>query len=125
MYYVCIENNQFVGSFNYEPNVPAEVEVIEITDQDYINITELKTYYFDIATKTVKAYARDHIDQLAREKAQESINTENREFLNSTDWKVLRHIRQKALGIPTSLSEEAYLALEQQRTQAAARIVNN
>ena len=125
MYYVCLENNELIGSFNYEPSVPDEVEVVEITDQDHANITELKTHYFDIATKTVRAHAQDHIDRLDREKAQDLINAENREFLNSTDWKVLRHIRQKALGIPTSLSEEDYLALEQQRTQAAARIVNN
>lgn len=125
MYYVCVENDQFVGSFNYEPNVPNGVEVIAITDQDHINITDLKTHYFDLGTKTVKSHSQDHIDQLAREKAQELINAENREFLNSTDWKVLRHLRQKALGIATSLSDVEYLALEQLRTEAAARIVNN
>lgn len=125
MYYVCVENDQFVGSFNYEPNVPNGVEVIAITDQDHINITDLKTHYFDLPTKTVKSHSQDHIDQLAREKAQELINAENREFLNSTDWKVLRHLRQKALGIATSLSDIEYLALEQLRTEAAARIVNN
>ena len=29
-------------------------------------------------------------------------NGQEREFLNSTDWKVLRHIRQKHLGIATT-----------------------
>ena len=45
------------------------------------------------------------------------------EFLNSTDWKILRHIRQKALNITTSLSDVEYLQLEQQRQAAAARII--
>ena len=45
-----------------------------------------------------------------------------RQFLNQSDWKILRHIRQRALGIELSLSEEEYLALEQQRAEAAAKI---
>jgi hypothetical protein len=43
--------------------------------------------------------------------------------LAETDYKVLRHLRQKALGQELSLSEEEYLALEQERSDAAARIV--
>jgi hypothetical protein len=52
----------------------------------------------------------------------EKEKTEARQFLNQSDWKILRHIRQKALGIELSLSEEEYLALEQQRAEAAAKI---
>jgi hypothetical protein len=54
---------------------------------------------------------------------QEAINAEAQAFLDSTDFKVMRHIRQKALGQELSLSEEEYLALEQQRSDAAASIV--
>jgi hypothetical protein len=54
---------------------------------------------------------------------QNKINTESQAFLDATDFKVLRHIRQKALGQELSLSEEEYLALEQQRSDAAAKIV--
>lgn len=39
-----------------------------------------------------------------------------------TDWQVLRHIRQKALGVRTSLTEEEYLALELQRQDASTKI---
>lgn len=46
----------------------------------------------------------------------------DREFLRSTDWKVLRHIRQVALGETPTLSASEYLALEQLRSEAAARI---
>lgn len=45
------------------------------------------------------------------------------QFLNSTDWKVLRHIRELALNQPTSLSHEQYIELEQARAEAAAKIV--
>lgn len=44
------------------------------------------------------------------------------QFLNQSDWKILRHIRQKALGMELSLSEEEYLALEQQRADAASKV---
>lgn len=54
---------------------------------------------------------------------QEQVNKEALEYLNSTDWKVLRHIRQKALGEETSLTEAQYLELEQSRSDAAKRIV--
>ena len=52
----------------------------------------------------------------------EKEKAEARQFLNQSDWKILRHIRQRALGIELSLSEEEYLALEQQRAEAAAKI---
>jgi len=57
------------------------------------------------------------------QKEQEKLNAVEREFLNSTDWKILRHLRQQALDLTTSLTEEQYLELEQQRQAAAARIV--
>lgn len=125
MYYVIIENNGIMGIFNYEPNAPVGSEVIEIADDDHRKIADLRTHYFDIDTKTVKAYDQTYLDQQARNKEIEISNAENREFLNSTDWKVLRHIRQKALGVATSMTEAEYLALEQQRSDAASRIINN
>lgn len=33
-------------------------------------------------------------------------------FFKEADWKRMRHISQKALGITTSLSDEEYLAME-------------
>lgn len=125
MYYVLIENNKVISALNYKPNVPDTIDVVEVTDDDHINITENKTHYFDLETKTVQAYSQDQLDQAKREKEISVSDAENREFLNSTDWKILRHIRQKALGVSTSLTDEEYIELEQQRADAAARIVNN
>lgn len=124
MYYIVLENGAVISILNYEPNVPIGAEVITITDNDYQNLMN-DTHFFDIPSKTVKAHATDYIQQQQNKVTQDRINAENREFLNSTDWKVLRHLRQKALGVATSLSDAEYLALEQQRTEAASRIINN
>jgi len=118
MYYVCIENNNVISVLNYRPNVPSSVTITEITDAQYGQI-EATTHKFDVGTKTV--IANPDYSQAAKE--QEQKNAVEREFLNSTDWKILRHIRQKALNIATSLSDAEYTQLEQQRETAAARIV--
>ena len=64
------------------------------------------------------------VDQVViDQREQDRLNGIEREFLNSTDWKIMRHIRQKALNVATSLTDVEYLELEQQRQAAAARIV--
>lgn len=118
MHYVCIENELVIGIQNYEPAVPNTVSVVGITDEQHKQIMD-QTHRFDVLTKTVIPV--NSTELALRE--QEKLNAVEREFLNSTDWKVMRHIRQKALGIPTSLTEAQYLELEQQRQAAAARIV--
>ena len=42
---------------------------------------------------------------------------EGEEFLNSTDWKVIRHKEQQDLGIETTLTQEEYLELITQRQE--------
>lgn len=118
MHYVCIENNTIIGVLNYRPNVPGSVTLVEITDEQNQQILN-RTHYFDLSSKSVLTVSAGELAQ----KEQETQNGVEREFLNRSDWKVLRHIRQKALGIPTSLSDAEYLQLEQQREAAAARIV--
>jgi hypothetical protein len=103
---------------NYEPNVPSSVSVVEIIDAQAAQIAA-QTHYFDVPTRSVSAVAAG----VAAQQAVDVANGQEREFLNSTDWKVLRHIRQKALNIATSLSDAEYIQLEQQREAAAARIV--
>lgn len=117
MYYVCVENNQITAILNYQPNTPNTVQVVGITDQQYNQIVA-DTHYFDTATNTVLALSSEQV--LA--KSTYTSNSVHREFLNRTDWQVLRHLREKALGLPTSLSEQEYLELEQQRQTAADSI---
>ena len=118
MNYVCIENNLVVSVLNYRPNVPGSVTVVEITDSQAAQIAA-QTHYFDVSSRTVAAVAAG----VTAQRAVDIVNGQEREFLNSTDWKILRHIRQKALNITTSLTDAEYLQLEQQRQAAAARII--
>jgi hypothetical protein len=119
MHYICIENNRVTGILNYEPNVPDSVQVIKITDEDYTKLDQ-RTHYFDIPTLSVQPYAKSDLDKLAVRVS----NVEHQRFLTSTDWKVMRHIREKALGIPTSLSDAEYLDLELERERHAAAIIH-
>ena len=120
MYYVCVENNQIVSMLDYEPNVPSSVSVTTITDDEYGLISKEKTHYFDIETGTVKLHGEEVF-------AQRDVDAQNRvyeKFLDDTDWKVMRHIREKALAKTTTLSEEEYTDLETQRDTAAAGIIH-
>ena len=57
------------------------------------------------------------------EKEQEEQNEAHQKFLDETDWMVLRHIREKALGLETSISEGDYLELEEDRQSRAKGII--
>lgn len=117
MYYVCIENDQVTTILNYLPNAPEGVQVIEISDTDYKNISE-GNMIFDVAMLAPRPMTtQEHSDANAW-----NINREYHEFLRNTDWKILRHIREKALGLETSLTDDEYLELEQQREAAANNI---
>ena len=118
MYYVCIENNLIVSILNYEPNVPGSVEIVEITNDEFIGI-ENQSHFFNLTTKKVEKHSKQVQDQ----KEIDLKNSIERDFLNSTDWKVLRHLRQKTLNVTTSLTEQEYLELEKLREAAAKRIV--
>lgn len=118
MKYLCLENNIVISILSYEPTVPDSVTIIPITDDQYQNL-ENKSAYFDI--KSMSVLDRDNIYR--QNKKNKENNALEREFLNSTDWIILRHLRQKALNIETSLTEFEYLDLERQRHDASNRIV--
>ena len=120
MYYVCVENNQIVSMLDYEPNVPSSVSLTVITDDEYKLINTEKSHYFDVESKTIKGHGAEVF-------AQRDVDAQNRvyeRFLSGTDWKVMRHIREKALAQTTTLSEEEYIDLETQRNTAAAGIIH-
>ena len=119
MYYVCIENNQIISVLNYEPSAPDTVTVKEISDRDY-ELLIVGSHYFDIPTLSILAHNSAVLD--AREQQAQSVILKKQ--LQDTDWQVLRHIRQKALGVPTSLSEAEYLDLELERNRIAAQITH-
>lgn len=119
MHYVCMENNIVVGILNYKPEVPSSVTVFEITDEDYQKIVS-QSHYFDTNEKKLIECPVEFALQRDLEKQ----NITYREFLRSTDWKVLRHIREKALGLEQSLTDEEYITLEKKRAEAAKSIIN-
>lgn len=112
-----------MGVMPYAPAVPDGSSVTEISDEQYNSIFTDKTHYFDPAILTVISKTQEALDEAAAIEAQRTTNTTNSQFLNNTDWKVLRHIREKALSQSTSLTDAEYLALEQARADAAAAIV--
>lgn len=119
MHYVCIEDDRVVNVLDYVPEVPNTVTVVEINEADY-HLLISRSHYFDIPSKTVQPYSAEVIDA----RAQQQQNREYQQMLVDSDWQVLRHIRQKALGVPTSLSEAEYLDLELRRNQAANSITH-
>ena len=123
MYYVIIEDNEISSVVNYEPSVPTTHTVVEITDEDHAGIFITKTHYFDLTDNTVKSYGQSHIDSEAAKETQRVTNAQQRLILDNSDWKVMRHIREKALSQATTLTDAEYLALEQARADAAAAIV--
>lgn len=118
MYYVCIENNNITSILNYKPNVPSGVTLVQIEDEQYKQLGE-GTHKFDLIALSVVPQDKNVLDAKELEKT----NALRLEYLNSTDWMVLRHIRQKALGLETSLSEDKYIELEKTRQDAANSIV--
>lgn len=46
-------------------------------------------------------------------------------FLNDSDWKVIRHRDQLALGVETTLTSDEYLELLQERQEARKKVINN
>jgi hypothetical protein len=123
MYYIVIEDNKISGILNYEPNVPETHTVVEVTDDEHESIITAKTHYFDLTDNTIKSYSQTHLDTEAAKETQRITNAEKRKFLAESDWKVMRHLREKALGQSTSLTDQQYLDLEQARATAAAAIV--
>ena len=119
MYYVCIEEGQVISVLNYEPTVPDSISVATITDDEYQQIND-ETHCFNPQTLRVEPTSNEVLEN----KVILEENAQHRDFLESTDWKILRHIRQQALGLETSLSEDEYLDLEQRRQAAAERIKN-
>lgn len=111
-----------ISIINYAPNAPAEINVYPITEVEKLGM-DANTHYFDVTTHTVQPRPAEILQAEAAAKAIELANAGYRVFLDSTDWQVLRHIRQQSLGITTSLTQQEYLDLENQRHQAALSVI--
>lgn len=121
VWYICKEENKIVSILNYIPTVPASVTVIPISDDEYSDLQN-KTHYFDVVTNQICKHTDAELQKQKNKLDVEKLNGDMKLFLANTDWKILRHLREKALGVPTSMSEPEYLLLETQRHDAARSI---
>lgn len=119
MYYVCVENQTIISVLNYEPAVPPTVSVYQITDEEH-ELVDSGSHIFDLNTFQVIL----NPNFFPEKKEIEIQNAIEKEYLNSTDWMVLRHLRQKTLGIDTTLTEDEFTDLETKRHEAALRIIS-
>lgn len=117
MYYYCVENQQLISVLNYEPNVPDSVSVTMVSNAEHHHIQD-RTWWFNVAEQRAEPLPQSHRDQIDASLADQQC----RAFLASSDWQVLRHIRQLALGLPTSLTHEQYIELERERESQARAI---
>jgi hypothetical protein len=117
-----IQSEVIIGYENGDPILDEENNPVldEQGNPTYIQvpITELQDTHVRL-----KAQFTSEIVDISAQVAQQETNRAAKAFLEGSDYKVLRHIRQKALQQATTLTEEQYLALEQQRSDAAASIV--
>ena len=111
-YCVCVENNRVVSVLQYKPNVPKNVNVYEISHLEYQDICDGDSY-FDLETLSVKK----KIINIPKE------NEKKLNFLRKTDWKILRLLRESYLKIPTSLTEEEFQKLEEERQKISKEII--
>ena len=115
--YYCVEDQRLVAILEYRPQVPDSVRVITVTADEHQRVVD-RTHWFDPVQEAVVPVPQEFQDRHTDQQQER----QNRAFLERTDWQVLRHIREQALGLPTSLTPAQYLDLEQQRQQAAKNI---
>jgi hypothetical protein len=111
MYYVCIEDNIVTSIVDHEPNVPDSVTLETITNAKYKLIAN-GTGYYDVDKRDVVKHPAKLIKD--EEKSKKALA-----FLQSTDWKILRHLRETHLEIKQTLTVAEYITLEKERHKQA------
>ena len=123
MNYLLIENDKCVGVCDYEPNVGNDnIQVITYSG----NIPQERLIYDDGKVADMNNYTFINKKYIKKTKAIENLlstSDEAKHYLNDTDWLVIRHRDQLALGQTTSLTNEQYLDLLTKRQAARERVV--
>ena len=111
MNYLLIENEKLVGVCDYEPNVGEDdIQVITYSG----NIPRERILYINGKIEDSDNYVFLNGKYVRKTKAITNLintNEEAKNYLNDTDWLVIRHRDQLALGQTTSLTNEQYLDL--------------
>ena len=123
MNYLLIENDKCVGVCDYEPNVGNDnIQVITYSG----NIPQERLIYVDGKVADMNNYVFINGKYIKKTRAIENLlntNDEAKHYLNDTDWLVIRHRDQLALGQTTSLTNAHYLDLLTKRQAARERVV--
>ena len=123
MNYLLIENEQLVGVCDYEPNIgDDDIKIVKYSG----NIPKERILYLNGKIEDSNNFVFINGKYIKRTKAVENlikINADATNYLTDTDWLVIRHRDQLALGQETSLTNEQYLDLLAKR-QAAREKVN-
>ena len=123
MNYLLIENEKLVGVCDYEPNVgDDDIQVVAYSG----NIPRERIIYVDGKVTDMNNYVFINGKYVKKTRAIENLlntNDEAKHYLNDTDWLVIRHRDQLALGQTTSLTNEQYLDLLTKRQAARERVV--
>ena len=117
MKYIIVQNNQIV--YQYEADQPQAFG--GSWSAEYSQHLEIDpSIQFPKLVDGVVVEDEEKKQQYeAQIQSQEALN-----FLNTTDWKVIRHRDQQALGVPTSMTEEQFQELLEQRQSARDSIIN-
>ena len=97
-----------------------ELEAAEYELQNVMISPAVEAVYED---QIVPSEFEIEILDITAQVAQEQVNRESQAFLDSSDWKILRHLREQTLGLISSLTPEQFSALELARSEAANAIV--
>ena len=123
MLYLLIENENLVGICDYEPNIgDDDIKIIPYSG----NIPMDRILYLNGKIADSENYVCINEKYVKKTKAVTNLlntNTEVKNYLNDTDWLVIRHRDQLDLKQETSLTNEQYLDLLAKRQYARERVV--
>ena len=123
MNYLLIENENLVGICDYEPNISDDdIKIITYSG----NIPQERILYIDGKIVDSENYVFINGKYVKKTKAITNLlntNTESKNYLNDTDWLVIRHRDQLDLKQKTSLTNEQYLDLLAKRQAAREKVV--
>lgn len=99
------------------PEVPAH----EIVDEETGEIIQVAAV--PAVMETLPAEYEIVVTDISNEIDQRSINEAAYAFLKAADWKRNRHLSQKLIGHPLSMTDEEFMAMELEAQAARDRIV--
>ena len=95
-----------------------------VMDNGTVFAVEPNTYYLD-ENGRFKKYSEDKIAEIKETQQIQNDNNTALNFLNDTDWMVVRHRDQIDMGIETSLTEDDYSKLLKQRQEARDKVIHD